>query len=41
MSDSYVLTRDSRDQSGTVLKFTSAQWFGLMRRIKTGEAMRP
>ena len=33
-SDSYVLARDSQDQSGTVLKLTSAQWHGLVSRIK-------
>ena len=32
----YVLARDSRDQSGTVLRFTSAQWHGLVNRIKNG-----
>jgi len=37
LSDSYVLTRDSRDRSGTVLKLTSAQWHGLMSRIKNDE----
>jgi hypothetical protein len=39
-SDPYVLTRDSRDQSGAVLEFTSAQWCGLVSRIKNGEADR-
>ena len=29
-----VLTRDSRDQSGVVLAFTTAGWLGLLRRIK-------
>jgi hypothetical protein len=33
-----VLTRDSLDQSGAVLAFTTAQWLGLVRRIKNGEA---
>jgi len=32
-----VLTRDSRDQSGAVLAFTTAQWLGLLRRIKNGD----
>jgi hypothetical protein len=40
MSDSYVLTRDSQDQSGTVLTFTSAQWHSLMSRIKNDETDR-
>jgi Domain of unknown function (DUF397) len=30
----YVLARDSQDQSGTVLTFTSAQWHSLVSRIK-------
>lgn len=34
---SSVLTRDSRDRSGTVLKFTTAQWGDLVRRIKADE----
>ncbi|MGD0242212.1 MAG: DUF397 domain-containing protein [Streptosporangiaceae bacterium] len=33
-----VLTRDSRDQSGTVLAFTTSQWLGLTRRIRNGDA---
>jgi Domain of unknown function (DUF397) len=36
--ESSVLVRDSRDQSGIVLAFTSAQWLGLLRRIRNGEA---
>ncbi len=36
-TSSYVLTRDSRDRSGPVLTFSSAQWLGLVKRIKTGE----
>ena len=40
MSDSHVLTRDSQDQSGTVLTFTSAQWHGLVSRIKNDETGR-
>jgi Domain of unknown function (DUF397) len=39
-SDPYVLARDSRDQSGVVLTFTSAQWHGLVNRIKNGDAAR-
>ncbi len=39
-SDSFVLARDSRDQSGPVLEFTPTQWLELIRRIKTGEAVR-
>jgi Domain of unknown function (DUF397) len=31
---SCVLVRDSGDQSGTVLEFTSAQWLELLRRLK-------
>ena len=37
---SSVLVRDSGDQSGPVLSFTSAQWHGLVRRIKGGEVVR-
>ena len=37
-SDSYVLIRDSRDRSGAVLVVTSAQWLGLIRRTRSGEA---
>jgi hypothetical protein len=35
-SGSFVLTRDSRDQSGVVLAFTAAQWLGLLGHIKQG-----
>jgi hypothetical protein len=35
-SGSFVLARDSRDPSGAALRFTSAQWLGLIRRIKQG-----
>ena len=38
--ESSVLVRDSGDRSGPVLAFTSAQWRGLMRRIKSGEVVR-
>ena len=31
---SCVLVRDSGDQSGTVLEFTSAQWLALLRHLK-------
>jgi len=34
MWKSYVLVRDSGDQSGTVLEFTPAQWLALLRRLK-------
>ena len=34
MWKSCVLVRDSGDQSGTVLEFTSAQWLALLRRLK-------
>lgn len=37
---SSVLVRDSGDRSGPVLAFTSAQWRGLTRRIKNGQAVR-
>jgi hypothetical protein len=33
-SGSFVLVRDSRNPSGAVLKFTSHQWLGLVRRAK-------
>jgi Domain of unknown function (DUF397) len=33
-----VLTRDSQDQEGAVLAFTSSQWRGLLRRIKNEDA---
>ena len=33
----FVLTRDSRDRTGAVLRFTPAQWLGLVERIKTGD----
>jgi len=39
-SGSFVLARDSRDQAGAMLEVTVAQWLGLVRRIKTGEAVR-
>ena len=32
----FVLARDSRDRSGAVLTFNSAQWLGLVKRIKNG-----
>jgi Domain of unknown function (DUF397) len=33
----FVLARDSRDRTGAVLKFNSAQWLGLLERIKNGD----
>ena len=36
-TSSFVLTRDSRDRSGPVLELTSAQWLGLVERIKNGD----
>lgn len=33
-ADSSVLVRDSYDQSGTMLEFTSTQWRSFMRRIR-------
>jgi hypothetical protein len=36
-SGSFVLVRDSRDQSGAVLKIISAQWPSLLRRIRNDE----
>ena len=38
--DSSVLVRDSRDQSGTFLKFTSSQWLGFVRSIKNADPHR-
>ena len=35
----FVLARDSRDRSGPVLELTSAQWRGLVQRVKNGEAV--
>jgi uncharacterized protein DUF397 len=35
-SGSFVLARDSRDQSGAVLAFSAGQWDDLLRRIKQG-----
>jgi hypothetical protein len=37
---SFVLARDSRDPSGAVLTFTSAQWLGLVRHIRQDRAVR-
>jgi Domain of unknown function (DUF397) len=37
-ASSFVLTRDSRDRSGPVLKFTPAQWLSLVERIKHGDS---
>ncbi|GGM17859.1 MULTISPECIES: DUF397 domain-containing protein [Micromonospora] len=31
-----VLVRDSKDQQGPVLSFTSGQWTGFVRGIKVG-----
>jgi len=39
--DSFVLVRDSRSRSGAVLAFTSVQWLGLLRRIRSGEEAAP
>jgi len=36
-SDSFVLVRDSRNQSGPVLEVKPAQWLRLVRRIKNEE----
>jgi len=33
----FVLTRDSRDRSGPVLRLTATQWMGMMERIKNGD----
>ena len=35
--DSSVYARDSRDQSGAVLSFTSSPWREFLRRVKSGE----
>ncbi len=37
--DSFVLARDSKNRADTVLEFTSAQWLGLIQRIKDGDAV--
>jgi Domain of unknown function (DUF397) len=39
-SGSSVVTRDSTDRSGPVLEFTSAQWLGLVERVRQGRAVR-
>lgn len=39
-SDSFMLARDSRNRAGAVLELTPAQWLGLIRRIKNGDAVR-
>jgi hypothetical protein len=33
-SDSSVMVRDSRDESGPFLKFAASEWLGFVRRIK-------
>lgn len=33
----FVLTRDSRNRSGAMLRFTPAQWLRLVERIKSGD----
>jgi Domain of unknown function (DUF397) len=38
-SGSSVLARDSRDRQGVVLEVTVAQWLGLVRRVKSGDAV--
>ena len=35
--DSSVLVRDSRDQSGPLLKFTSSQWLSFVWRMKNAD----
>lgn len=35
----FVLARDSRNREGTVLELTVAQWLGLVRRVKSGDAV--
>ena len=32
--ESFVLVRDSQNQSGAILEFTPTQWLGLVRRVK-------
>lgn len=39
-SGSFILVRDSRDQSGAMLKFTPGQWWGLVRRAKDNDVVR-
>jgi hypothetical protein len=36
-ASSFVLTRDSRNQSGVVLRFTPTQWLSLVERIKNDD----
>lgn len=36
-ASSFVLTRDSHNRSGAVLRFTSAQWSRLVERIKNDD----
>ncbi len=38
-TDSFILVRDSRDQLGAVLRFSTTQWHGLMRRTKDSDAV--
>ena len=37
-SDSFVLVRDSRDRSGTIIELTCGQWLALLRRVKDDAA---
>jgi hypothetical protein len=39
-SDSLVLVRDSGRRFGGVLQFTTAQWRGFLRDVKSGTACR-
>jgi Domain of unknown function (DUF397) len=36
VQESFVLVRDSRDENGTILKFTFGQWIRLMEHVRKG-----
>ena len=36
-ASSFILTRDSRDRTGAVLRFSPAQWLALVERIKNSD----
>ena len=37
VADEFVLIRDSKDQSGPVLRFTHSEWSAFARAIRDGE----
>ena len=37
VADEFVLVRDSKDQSGPVLRFTHSEWSAFARAIRKGE----